>query len=160
MNGLTTDLSVFLEKELEQLKADIIARHESAGQVATGRTRDSFSVRMVSSTSGVLEGAAYAGALERGRGPLKNREESDFLERLKEWIVARGLDYGGNTKGLERLAKFLRWWINKNGTKIFRTGRHVDIFTTPMENLSDRISEQIGVLYSNEISNDLYNYAR
>jgi hypothetical protein len=98
--------------------------------------------------------------LERGRGPLRSTEESDFLERLKEWIVARNLDYGGDAKGLERLAKFLRWWINKNGTEIFRTGKHVDIFTTPMQELGDRLSNRLGIFYSNEISNDLYNYSK
>jgi hypothetical protein len=37
---------------------------------------------------------------------------------------------------------------------------HVDIFTTPMEEFSDRLGEQISSLYSNEISNDLYHYTK
>lgn len=147
-----------LLEELEKLKNDIISRHEKSEQVTTGRTKRSFSVGLLSPSHGVLEGAAYAGVLERGRGPRRKDELTDFLENLKIWIVARGLDYGGNEKGLERLARFLRWYINKYGTKLFRTGRTIDIFTTPMDDVARRLSERLGVFYMNEVSNDLYNY--
>jgi hypothetical protein len=151
-------ISEILFRELEQLKSDIVQRHIQAGQVTTGRTRDSFSVRMTGEHSGVLEGAAYAGALERGRGPIKNLKETDFLDHLREWITVKGLNYGGTPEGLERLAKFLRWRINTYGTWMFRTGRTQDIFTTPIVDFSNRLSEQLGTYYMNEISNDLYNY--
>lgn len=147
-----------LLEELAQLQEDIITRHERAGQVATGRTKASFSHKLTGFYTGVLEGAAYSGALERGRGPIKRLTPTDFLERLREWIVAKGLDYGGSPEGLERLAKFLRWWINKNGTWAFRSGQSNDIFTTPMSDFSARLTDRIGNLFISEVTEDLYNY--
>ena len=152
-------VSDILNQEFETLLSDVVARHEQAGQVATGKTRASFSHSLTGAQSGVFEGAFYSGALERGRGPARGGGggNSDFLDNLKQWIVAKGLNYGGNEKGLERLAKFFRWYINKNGTKLFRSGQTEDILSTPINDFSERVSNRVGALFANEITNDIFN---
>lgn len=147
-----------LSKELEVLQQDIIKRHEESGQVATGKTRAAFSNRLTSSNVGVLEGAMYAGALERGRGPSsgKGSGNSNFIQNLKEWIVARGLTYKDEAD-LERLAKFLKWYINKNGTKLFRSGQTKDIFTTPISDFTERLTTKISSAFEKTIENEIFN---
>ena len=146
-----------LKDELGRLQSDIIKRHEQSGQVATGRTKASFSNYLTSENSGVLEGAMYAGTLERGRGAAKGKGsgQSNFLQNLKEWIVVRGLEYKDEAD-LERLAKFLKWWINKNGTKLFSSGKTIDIFTTPLNEFTERLSGRLGKNISGNIENEIF----
>lgn len=146
-----------LNDELGILESDILKKHEQSGQVATGKTKASFSHYLPSATIGVLEGAMYAGALERGRGPAtgKGWGNSDFLQNLKEWIVVRGLSYKDEAD-LERLAKFLKWWINKNGTKLFSSGKTIDIFTTPLAEFTERLSQRVSIHFRKDIDNEIF----
>ena len=99
----------------------------------------------------------YSGTLEKGRGSAKGKGSgnSDFLQNLKEWIVARNISYK-DEKDLERLAKFLKWYINKNGTKLFRSGKTQDIFTTPIKDFTERISLRISSFYEKDIQNNIF----
>lgn len=150
-------IQYILDDELGILQSDILVKHEQAGQKASGKTASSFSHYLASANIGVLEGAMYAGTLERGRGPAtgKGNGNSDFLQNLKEWIIVRGLSYTDEAD-LERLAKFLKWWINKNGTKLFRSGKTIDIFTTPLIDFSERLSQRVSVHFTNDIDNKIF----
>lgn len=156
---MANKIAVILNEELEQLQEDIIQRHEQAGQVATGKTIASYSHYLTGDFSGALEGAPYVGVLERGRGPAKSGSgdaKEDFIEGLKEWILARGLDYGGDIEGLERLAKFFRWWLNQFGNKMYRNNETEDIFSTPIEEFNNRLSNRISIYFESEITNEIF----
>lgn len=145
-----------INEELDKLTDEIIANHEKAGQVATGRTKASLSHYMQSPTVGVLEGASYVSVLERGRPPRKSSTESQtFKDNLKQWIQARGLDYRGTQEGLERLAKFLRWHINKNGTKLFRSRNRLDIYTTPISRFEERLTNRLAAEFTADYNNEI-----
>lgn len=60
-------------EELEALRKRIIANHEAAGQVASGRTKGSLKVEM-SEDGGVLWGRQAFAVLETGRGPGESSE--------------------------------------------------------------------------------------
>lgn len=151
------DIEEILKEELGFLENDITKRIKDSGQVATGKTIQSFEHYLSAKNKGELSGAMYSGTLERGRGPAtgKGSGNSDFLANLKEWIQVRGLQYKDEAD-LERLAKFLKWWINKNGTKLFRSGKTIDIFTTPISDFTSRLSERISNAYTEDIENDIF----
>lgn len=64
------DVKKILSEELESLRKRIIANHEAAGQVASGRTRDSLRVE-ATDNEGILFGRYPFGTLETGRKPGK-----------------------------------------------------------------------------------------
>jgi len=91
---------------------------------ATGKTAASIRFTVTSPSESVdkltIYGRAFTPAIETGRGPRKNSQQSDFEDNLKEWVKIR---FGGlDPKKQERLAKFLRWKINKEGDKTHKEG--------------------------------------
>lgn len=139
------------EKWLQEIKDRMIA----ANQVATGKTINSLELKYPSATSLELWGARYISVLEDGRPPRKgNNEDPDFLDNLKEWIVAKGLNYG-DAAGLDRLAKFLKFRINQLGTKLYRSGGGNDIFKTPTEDFFEHLEKELKKQFSVEITNNL-----
>ena len=144
-----------LTEELSRLQDEIIENHEKEGQVVTGKTRKSFSHYLVSDNRGILEGAAYVGVLERGRGSARRSGgggSSNFLDNLKEWIRVRWNDVKGE-EDLERKAKFLKWYLNKFGSKNYREGKHIDIFTKSIDNFIDRVTSRVGQHFETRVKN-------
>jgi hypothetical protein len=148
---MVQQISDILSKELEQLKADIIRRHEEAGQVASGRTRASFEVK-VSDSNGQLLGNSYAGVLERGR--RGGKVPYDFKDILLRWAEAKGIYFANNTDA-RRWAWFVTQKIRREGTALYRSGQTVDIFTTPIDEMTERLAKKLAGLYTNEITNTI-----
>lgn len=147
-------LNDILIKELEQLKSDIIRRHEEAGQVASGRTRAAFEVR-VNDNNGQLLGNAYVGVLERGR--RAGKVPYNMRDILLRWAEMKGIAFDSETSA-NRWAYFVAKKIKEEGTKLYRSGQRLDIMTTPVEEFTERLSERISVLYENEITNEIFNF--
>ena len=148
---MVQQISDILSKELEQLKFDIIRRHEEAGQVASGRTRAAFEVR-VSDYNGQLLGNSYVGVLERGR--RGGKVPYDFKDILLRWADAKGIYFVNNTDA-RRWAWFVTQKIRREGTALYRSGQTVDIFTTPIADFTERLSKQLAAGYKNEIINSI-----
>ena len=148
---MVQQISDILSKELEQLKSDIIRRHEEAGQVASGRTRASFEVR-VSDSNGQLLGNSYVGVLERGR--RAGKVPYDFKDILLRWAEAKGIFFANNTDA-KRWAWFVTQKIRQEGTTLYRSGQTVDVFTTPITDFTERLSKQLTAEYRSEIINSI-----
>lgn len=144
-------VSDILRNELEQLKSDIIRRHEEVGQVASGRTRAAFEVK-VSDSNGQLLGNSYAGVLERGR--RGGKVPYDFKDILLRWAEAKGIYFTNNTEA-RRWAWFVTQKIRREGTALYRSGQTVDIFTTPIADFTERLSKQLAAGYRSEIINSI-----
>lgn len=142
-----------IREELEQLKADIIYRHEQSGQVASGKTRASFSIENVSNEGGELWGNKYVGVLETGRKPGKVPYQ--FRDILKRWALAKGLTFK-DEKDLNRFAYFVAQKIRNEGTKLFRSGMREDIFETPIKDFTERLNERIYAVYQKQIENQIF----
>jgi hypothetical protein len=97
----------------------------SNGQVATGKTISSLGKTTTENSLQVF-GAPYIMATETGRGPRVNNVETDFKEKLIEWIKARGISFRGT---IEAKAKSLAYLLNRDGTKLFREGGRKDTIT-------------------------------
>jgi hypothetical protein len=150
---------VIMREELEALKERIIKNHTDAGQVASGRTRDSLAVE-VSRAGGALVGRSPFGTLETGR--KAGRVPHNFVEIIAKWIVDKGISYKAmpyvrkasakwtpkysdpDTRGRMTLAGAIAHKIKTEGTQLYREGGRSDIYSseisTTLKNLKDRLS--------------------
>ncbi len=151
------NVSEILLEELDILHNEIVGNLIRNKQVVTGKTKDSITHYLVTPYRGVLSGPAYLGVLEDGRGPAKGggKEDKEFIINLKRWIIARGLDYGGDLEGLERLARFLKWFINKNGNWMFRNNQRIEVYTKAIDKFTKRLKDRIAKHLNVEVSNEI-----
>lgn len=143
-----------LRQELDKLKADVITRHEQSGQVASGKTKQSFEVA-TQPFAGQLMGASYVGVLERGRKPGK--VPYDFVDILKRWASAKGISFS-DEKQFNRWANGVKWKIIREGTKLYRSGTTQDIFDTPIKEFDIRLTERISIYYQQKVTNEIFNF--
>ena len=87
-------MDVGLERLLEELKQNIINRHISAGQVASGRTKAGFEVKMISPFRGQLLGYNYSGVLERGR--RAGKIPKNFMAIIAKWAAVKGITFNSD----------------------------------------------------------------
>lgn len=134
-----------LQEVFEQAKRDIIANHERAGQVASGKTRDSLSVEVTSditSATATMYGRKYFAALETGSRPWKKQYKhppKPFVETIAKWMADKGID------GVS--AYLVARKIMREGSKLYRDGGRQDIFTPAMQDAERKIDEQISALF-------------
>ena len=139
-----------LREGLSRLQADIIRRSEEAGQRASGRTysllRSEVTERGDGSTLGELFGPQYLGVLEDGRRPGK--APFDFGRIIQEWAIAKGLNFASaDPKVFERWANGVAWNIRRRGTVLYREGRQLDIFATPVKEFEAFLIAEVKAYY-------------
>lgn len=150
---------------LDDCILDIKQRHVSAGQRASGRGMASLESRVESAPDGYVGqvwGLPYVGAWETGRGPARQagtpQEKIAFVASLAEWCRLRGFPAESlSDEQYIRTARWLRWYINKFGTKLYRAGGRRDIITPAVEALEARLEEVLSVYYEAEIENNFFN---
>ena len=150
---LNEEIRQILLEELEALRERIIANMDTAGQHATGKTRDSLVVttgEQPAGAYGVLRGRQAFAALETGSRPWSRppkRVPRFFADLIGEWIEAKGL----------RLNKWaVAHTIIHQGSKLYRDGGRADIYTPEiaqtMENLGNRIIDRYSVLITDRLN--------
>jgi hypothetical protein len=139
------DIEVMLTEVFEQAKRDIIANHERAGQVASGKTRDSLSVEVTSDTTSAtatMYGRKYFAALETGSAPWKKQYKHPprpFVETIAKWMT---------DKGIEGVSAYLvARKIMREGSKLYRDGGRKDIFTPVMSDIEQRIDAELSSIF-------------
>lgn len=139
------DIEVMLTEVFEQAKRDIIANHERAGQVASGKTRNSLSVEVTSDTTSAtatMYGRKYFAALETGSAPWKKQythPPRPFVETIAKWM---------DDKGIEGVSAYLvARKIMREGSRLYRDGGRQDIFTPVMEDIEQRIDAELSSIF-------------
>lgn len=142
----TIEIEEMMREVFEQVRLDIIARHEQAGQVASGRTRDSLRSEIVtgmSSVTATLYGRKYFAALETGTKPWAKQYQhppKPFVETIAEWMKDKGIT------GVS--AYLVARKIMQEGSLLHRNpDMRPDIFTTPIKEAQEHIDEQISALF-------------
>lgn len=139
------DIEAMLTEVFEQAKQDIIANHERAGQVASGKTRNSLSVEVVSDTTSAtatMYGRKYFAALETGSAPWKNQYRhppKPFVETIAKWMTDKGIN------GVS--AYLVARKIMREGSKLYRDGGRQDIFSPVMEDIEQRIDAELSSIF-------------
>lgn len=136
------DVKKILSEELESLRKRIIANHEAAGQVASGRTRDSLRVE-ATDDEGILFGRYPFGTLETGRKPGK--VPKGFAAIIEQWVKDKGI----KPKDPESFPYRVARKIEKEGTELYRSGKTEDIYSSEIpktiESIGDRITGALGI---------------
>lgn len=136
-----------LRSVFEQARQDIIANHERAGQVASGRTRDSVKVEVVPGVSeytATLYGREYFGALETGSRPWRKQYRhppKPFVETIQQWMTDKGIS------GVS--AYLVARKIMREGSKLYRDGGRDDIFTPVLQEIDEKLSQEISKIFDN-----------
>lgn len=141
----TIEIEEMMREVFEQMRLDIIARHEQAGQVASGRTRDSLRSEIVpgmSSVTATLYGRKFFAALETGSKPWAKQYQhppKPFVETIAQWMKDKGIT------GVS--AYLVARKIMQEGSSLYRSGGRNDIFTPAMQDAERKIDEQISALF-------------
>lgn len=136
-----------LRSAFEQARQDIIANHERAGQVASGRTRGSIKVEVVPGVSeytATLYGREYFGALETGSKPWRKQYQhppKPFVETIQQWMTDKGIS------GVS--AYLVARKIMREGSKLYRDGGRDDIFTPVLQEVEEKLNQKISKIFDN-----------
>lgn len=138
-------------EELEALRKRIIANHEAAKQVASGRTKASLKIEM-SEEGGILWGRQAFGVLEIGRGPGK--VPKGFYKIIRQWVEDKGIQ----VKKPDSFAYLVARKIAKEGTELYRSGKHEDIYSRDIEKTMDNIVKRVSAIYETEVEHINLNF--
>lgn len=139
------EIEEILRSVFEQARQDIIANHELAGQVASGRTKDSLKVEVfpgVSEYTATLFGREFFGALETGSRPWKKQYKhppKPFVDVIRQWMADKGIS------GVS--AYLVARKIMLEGSKLYRDGGREDIFTPVLQEVEEKLSQEISKIF-------------
>lgn len=88
-------------------------------------------------------------------GPDDEAGGSDnFPQQLQAWIEARHIVIHSPDE-LDRVARFLHWWIQKNGTSQFATSQPASattgLYTKPVADFRSRLGSRVAEYFKNQI---------
>jgi len=122
-----------------ELINNIRANLGSTGTNATLRTSQSLRIEVKNDGLKVnmkLFGRAFFNTVETGRRPTPDKKPSkEFIENLKPWMAARGID--------EKQVWAIATKINKQGTKLWKAGGREDIFQPAVDTFVNNVSQQL-----------------
>lgn len=142
--------------------ADIRTNAVREHKVNTGKTIASLEQRYRSDPEGhIFEVWAnkYFGALDTGSAPARRKgsdaERAAFLRELAAWCSAKGFPTVGLTpEQYERAAKWLKWYILKNGSYLHRhPAEQYRVIRPAVERFEERLVERLSIFYEAEITN-------
>lgn len=137
--------------ELDALRECIIANHEAAGQVASGRTRDSIRVERTED-GGILWGRQAFGVLETGRKP--GRVPKGFYHIIRQWVDDKGI----RVPNPDSFSYLVARKIAREGTEMYRTGQKKDIYSTDMEKAIREIERKVLGIFDTEVEHINLNF--
>lgn len=136
-----------LRQGLDRMVQDIIAASRAAGQEASGETYANIRAE-VSGHQGAVYAPNYLYTLSVGRGPGK--VPYNFPDILLEWAKYKGLSFDTPVDA-RRWANAVAWKIRRDGNRLYRQHRRVDIFDTPVANFEKWLADQLSILFRAEI---------
>lgn len=140
MSKLLSDISEILRAQSLNLAEYIKQKHGQAGQIASGRTRDSITGTSAGDTMQITARKGAATYMERGRKP--GRVPHNFVEVIHEWMIAKGLASGDEQQQLTT-AWMIAESISENGTELYRKGGTQEVYTKPIERTIPIIKDKI-----------------
>lgn len=105
--------------------------------------------------------------LQYGRGARKTTQTewftfqgvrmSKFQMAIYYWMESRSMFESMSARGKIWEAKGLAWYINKYGTRHYRSGRYIDIYDTLIDELIFEMGQEVG-RESLRIASDIINF--
>jgi hypothetical protein len=162
MDELHDKAVALLNERLQWLADQIRANHEAAGQVASGKLRDSIQAiveDMGERISGHVDALPYIEAMEQGNAPwepIPTKQAKDghtydyvpkwFADAIGQWMSDKGIQ---ETKERNRYA--VAWKIIHEGTLLYRQGGRSDIYSEITKAVAEEIADELAAEVAIEI---------
>jgi len=157
------DLNKIVLLNLEKMKKEIGDNIRSCGQRASGKTIASLDVKQTDDNTFELWGNEAVEALEHGR--KGGKVPKTFQNIIRQWILDKRISVKpiGGTKGkispqergLQTMSYLIARKIKQSGTKLYRSGKHNDIYNAPIKEASERIEDNLFKVLELEILNTI-----
>lgn len=144
---MSEEIRTIVDDELNKLAELIRQHHTEAGQVASGRTRNSIKVETSGGNVvvGTVYGRAFFGTLETGSKPWSVQYATPpkpFVQTIQQWIDDKGLDLNAFLTARK---------IMQEGSKLFRDGGRNDIYSNEIPKTLDTIADRVSALYESQV---------
>lgn len=137
-----------LEPILKELINNISQKNAYGGNKISKSIMDMFEIEIRSSGDGGILVPYWIAILQKGRGPRKRAKDYELHKIIYKWMQRRNMFRSKTAAGKINEAKSLTWYINTYGTKQFRKGAFIDVYTKERTRTIERINKE----YANEIS--------
>jgi hypothetical protein len=138
---------------------DIRTNLDSTRTNATGKTSNSIQYAVTEDgTKTILwvYGRPFVFTVETGRGPRRESKDHKTVDRIREWMDARGIGTGLNEAQKEQKAKSITFLINKYGSKLHRKGGRKDIISNVVnQSLYDEITDDVMNKFTNSFMDNI-----
>ena len=154
MNDLKQRATELLNERLTWLHDRIIENHINAGQVASGKFKDTLEVKVEDLGTlilGAVDAQPYVEALEQGNPPwetIPTKQAKDghtydyvpqwFADAIGKWMADKGIQ---ETKERNRYA--VAWKIIHDGTLLYRQGGRSDIYSEITKAVAEEIADEL-----------------
>lgn len=162
MSDLKARATQLLTERLGWLADQVRANHEDAGQVASGKLRDSIQSLVEDQgdrISGHVDALSYIEAMEQGNAPwepIPTKQAKDghtydyvpkwFADAIGQWMSDKGIQ---ETKERNRYA--VAWKIIHDGTLLYRQGGRSDIYSEITKAVAEEIADELAAEVAIEI---------
>lgn len=157
---LAEDAGSTLVSEIKQRHADPANGENGKPQMTTGKTIGLLHIERTA-TGFKLIGWTYSGTYEEGRAPSKNAWGSggsgstDWSDSLIRWAEAKGITFKDERQA-QGWAYCVMRKIATQGSKRYRDpSARRDIFTTPINNMTETLRKQILFYTAEEVKRTL-----
>lgn len=147
---------------LAEFVKDVQVNAIMQGKYSTGRTIKTMERRERGVSEDAVQvdmyAAPYIWALDTGSAPARRRgtdaERQAFISNLTEWCRLHNIPHGGlSEKQYRSFAKFLKWYIGKHGSWLYRHPANQHRVIAPaMATLEESLSSQIADSFSSTIT--------
>ena len=157
--NVSTDYAItqYLLKTLSDLKVRIIHNMEAAGQVVSGKTKDSMQIISDQPNQARLMARGYFAALETGSQPwkythIKYRKDGSTFPSAPRWFIDI-IDQWIRDKGLTLNSWAVATKIMTDGSSLYRSGGRKDIFSVEIAKTMQDLGVEVAHLYEREVDN-------
>lgn len=147
---------------LREFIKDVEVNALMQGKYATGKTIRSMEVRSSAPSDDRVSSAVYAApyiwTLDTGSRPARRRgtdaERQAFISNLTIWCRNHAMPQGGLSEvEYRRFAKFLKWYIGKHGSWLYRHPEAQNKVIAPaLRILEDNLTEQVANAFSDKLT--------
>ena len=162
MSDLKARATQLLTERLQWLADHVRQNHIDAGQVASGKLRDSiasFVEDQGDRISGYVDALSYIEAMEQGNAPwepipTKQAKDGHTYDYVPKWFadaIGKWMDDKGIQETKERNRYAVAWKIIHDGTLLYRQGGRSDIYSEVTKAVAEEIADELAAEVATEI---------
>jgi hypothetical protein len=146
---ISAEIMSILSNNTESFIGKVKANLDSSGTTATGESKKSLRYEIKEEGSKIVLtvfGKPYFAVVETGRKPGGGVSRA-MIQNLTKWVAVRGLEEG-MVWGIAKK-------IDKEGTKLFKSGGRKDIYTNEKQGFTDKVFDEVVKSYANDVFNKI-----